>query len=254
VSSTRPVIEIMYLDFIAVCLDQLVNQAAKLPYMTGGGAEVPLTVRTQFGGGRSSGAQHSQSLEAILAHIPGLTVAMPSTPADAYGLLRAAIADPNPVIFIEHRHLYDKKGPAPDPDHMVPLGSARIAREGTDVTIVSISRMVDAALAAAEALADGGIDAEVIDLRTVAPLDSNAVLASVTRTNRLVIAHEAVTDFGIGAELAARLADAGFWELDAPIKRVGAAAVPPPYAPELEHAWLPDAKRIEAAVREVLDA
>src|SRR4029077_19675137 len=166
----RPVVEVMYLDFLGVCFDQLLNQAAKIPFMTGGAAEMALTVRTQFGAGRSSGSQHSQSLEALLAHIPGLTVVMPSTPADTYGLLRAAIQDPNPVIFIENRLLYGMKGPQPPADHLVPIGKASVVRRGTDITVVSVSRMVHEALAAAEALAQRGISAEVIDLRTVAPL------------------------------------------------------------------------------------
>src|SRR5439155_14885774 len=208
-----------------------------------------LTVRTQCGAGRSSGAQHSQSLEALLAHIPGLTVVMPSTPADAYGLLRSAIDDPNPVVFVEHRILYNEKGPAAPPGHRVALGKAAVVREGADVTIVAVSRMTRLALAAAETLAGEGVSAEVIDLRTVAPLDADTILASVAKTARLVIAHEAVTDFGIGAEIAARLAEHGFWDLDAPVRRVGAAPTPTPYAPSLEHAWLPDAARIAAAVR-----
>jgi len=202
----RPVVELMYLDFLGVCFDQLLNQAAKLSFMTGGGAQMALTVRTQFGAGRSSGSQHSQSLEAVLAHIPGLTVVMPSTPADTYGLLRAAIEDPNPVVFIENRLLYGMKGPQPPADHLVPIGRAAVVRPGTDVTVVSVSRLVHECLAAAEAVAGDGISAEVIDLRTVAPLDMDSVLASVIRTGRLLVAHEAVVPFGIGAEIAAVVA------------------------------------------------
>ena len=172
----RPVVEVMYLDFLGVCFDQLLNQAAKLPFMTGGSAEMALTVRTQFGAGRSSGSQHSQSLEVLLAHIPGLTVVMPSTPADTYGLLRAAIQDPNPVVFIENRLLYGMKGPQPPADHIVPIGVSAVVRPGTDVTVVSVSRMVHEALAAAEQLAGDGMSVEVIDLRTVAPLDLAPVL------------------------------------------------------------------------------
>ena len=202
----RPVVELMYLDFLGVCFDQLLNQAAKLPFMTGGAAEMALTVRTQFGAGRSSGSQHTQSLEALLAHIPGLTVVMPSTPADTYGLLRAAIQDPNPVVFIENRLLYGMKGPQPPADHLVPIGVSAVVRAGTDVTVVSVSRMVHEAIAAAELVAGEGISVEVIDLRTVAPLDVAPVLDSVHRTGRLLIAHEAVVPFGIGAELAATVA------------------------------------------------
>ncbi|HZQ87191.1 MAG TPA: dehydrogenase E1 component subunit alpha/beta [Acidimicrobiales bacterium] len=250
----RPVVEVMYLDFVGVCLDQLLNQAAKLPFMTGGRAEMGLTVRTQFGAGRSSGSQHSQSLEALLAHIPGLTVVMPSTPSDTYGLLRAAIEDPNPVVFIEHRLLYGMKGPQPPADHLVPIGRSAVVRPGTDVTVVSVSRMVHEALAAASALADDGVSVEVIDLRTVAPLDMGPVLASVHKTGRLVVAHEAVVPFGIGAEVAATVAREAFWDLDAPIERVGAASTPPPYAPELERVWLPDRDDIAAAVRRMAGA
>ena len=245
----RPVVELMYLDFVGVCLDQLLNQAAKMPFMTGGAAEMALTVRTQFGAGRSSGSQHSQSLEALLAHIPGLSVVMPSTPADTYGLLRAAIQDPNPVIFIENRLLYGMKGPQPPADHVVPIGTSRVVREGSDITVVSVSRMVHEAIGAAEALADDGISVEVIDLRTVAPLDTAPILESVAKTSRILIAHEAVVPFGIGAEIAAVVARDAFWDLDAPIERVGAAATPPPYAPDLERAWLPDRDDIAQAIR-----
>ncbi len=245
----RPVVELMYLDFVGVCLDQLLNQAAKMPFMTGGAAQMALTVRTQFGAGRSSGSQHSQSLEALLAHIPGLSVVMPSTPADTYGLLRAAIQDPNPVIFIENRLLYGMKGPQPPSDYVLPIGTASVVRRGTDVTVVSVSRMVHEAVAAAEQLIGEGISVEVIDLRTVAPLDTATILESVRRTSRLLIAHEAVIPFGIGAEIAATVAGEAFWDLDAPIQRVGAAATPPPYAPDLERAWLPGRDDIAEAVR-----
>jgi 2-oxoisovalerate dehydrogenase E1 component len=245
----RPVVELMYLDFVGVCLDQLLNQAAKMPFMTGGAAPMALTVRTQFGAGRSSGSQHSQSLEALLAHIPGLSVVMPSTPADTYGLLRAAIQDPNPVIFIENRLLYGMKGPQPPADYILPIGTSAVVHPGTNVTVVSVSRMVHEAIAAAERLAGEGISVEVIDLRTVAPLDMAPILDSVDKTSRLLIAHEAVVPFGIGAEIAATVAREGFWNLDAPIQRLGAAATPPPYAPELERAWLPDRDDIAEAIR-----
>jgi 2-oxoisovalerate dehydrogenase E1 component len=248
----RPVVELMYLDFLGVCFDQLLNQAAKLPFMTGGAAEMGLTVRTQFGAGRSSGSQHSQSLEALLAHIPGLSVVMPSTPADTYGLLRAAIQDPNPVVFIENRLLYGRQGPQPPPDYLLPVGRARVARPGTDVTVVSVSRMVHDALAAAARLADEGVAVEVIDLRTVAPLDTATILDSVRKTSRLLIAHEAVVPFGIGAEIAATVAREAFWDLDAPITRLGAAATPPPYAPELERAWLPGRDELADAIRRLV--
>ena len=248
----RPVVELMYLDFLGVCFDQILNQAAKLRFMTGGKARMGLTIRTQFGGGRSSGAQHSQSLEALLAHVPGLTVVMPSTPADTYGLLRAAIRDPNPVIFIENRQLYGLKGPKPPADYLVPLGKAKVVREGTDATIVSVSRMVHEAVAAADALAERGISVEVIDLRTVAPLDKQTILTSLAKTNRLLIAHEGVTDFGIGAEIAALAAYQGFWTLDAPVMRVAPPPTPSPYAPNLEKQWLPDRETIERAVERLV--
>jgi 2-oxoisovalerate dehydrogenase E1 component len=250
----RPVVELMYLDFVGVCLDQLLNQAAKMPFMTGGAAQMSLTVRTQFGAGRSSGSQHSQSLEALLAHVPGLTVVMPSTPADTYGLLRAAIQDPNPVIFIENRLLYGMKGPQPPDDFILPIGTSVVVHPGTDITVVSVSRMVHEAVAAAEALSGEGISVEVIDLRTVAPLDMAPILASVHKTSRILIAHEAVVPFGIGAEIAATVAREGFWDLDAPIERIGAAPTPPPYAPELERAWLPDRDDIAAAIRRLAAA
>ena len=245
----HPVVELMYLDFIGVCFDQLLNQAAKLPFMTGGAAEMALTVRTQFGAGRSSGSQHSQSLEALLAHIPGLSVVMPSTPADTYGLLRASIQDPNPVVFIENRQLYGMKGPQPPPDYVLPIGKAAVVRAGTDLTVVSVSRMVHEAVAAAAMVEADGISVEVIDLRTVAPLDMATILESVHKTSRLLIAHEAVVPFGIGAEIAATVAREGFWDLDAPIERVGAAATPSPYSPDLERAWLPDREDIADAIR-----
>jgi 2-oxoisovalerate dehydrogenase E1 component len=248
----RPVVELMYLDFLGVCFDQLLNQAAKLPFMTGGAAQMALTVRTQFGAGRSSGSQHSQSLEALLAHVPGLTVVMPSTPADTYGLLRTAIEDPNPVVFIENRLLYGMKGPQPPDDHRIPIGKAAVVRAGTDVTVVSVSRMVHECLAAADAVAGDGISTEVIDLRTVAPLDMDTVLASVRKTGRLLVAHEAVVPFGIGAEIAAVVAREAFWDLDAPIERIGAAATPPPYAPELEQAWLPERHDVIEAIRRLV--
>ena len=248
----RPVVELMYLDFLGVCFDQLLNQAAKLPFMTGGSAEMALTVRTQFGAGRSSGSQHSQSLEVLLAHIPGLSVVMPSTPADTYGLLRAAIQDPNPVIFIENRLLYGMKGPQPPSDYVLPIGKSAVVRLGTDVTVVSISRMVHEAVAAAGIVAEEGISVEVIDLRSVTPLDTGPILDSVHKTSRLLIAHEAAVPFGIGAEIAAIVAREGFWDLDAPIERIGTAATPPPYAPNLERAWLPDRDDIADAIRRLV--
>jgi 2-oxoisovalerate dehydrogenase E1 component len=252
-SGRRPVMEILYMDFITVCFDQIVNQAAKLQFMTGGGTRLPLTIRTQFGTLTGSGAQHSQSLEALLAHIPGLTVVMPSTPADTYGLLRAAIRDDNPVIVLEHRGLYEMSGPRPDdPDHLVPIGRARVVREGTDVSLIATSRMVHESEAAARRLAEEGIGCEVVDLRTIAPLDRDAIVTSVRKTGRAVIAHESVCDFGIGAEVAAILAQDAFSSLLAPVVRVGAPRTPVPYAPALERRWAPDADAIAAAARSLV--
>ncbi|WP_218041488.1 alpha-ketoacid dehydrogenase subunit alpha/beta [Acrocarpospora macrocephala] len=251
-SGLRPVVELMYLDFIGVCLDQLMNQAAKMRFMTGGAVQVPLTVRTQFGAGRSSGSQHSQSLEVLLAAIPGLKVVMPGTPADAYGLLRAAVRDPNPVIVIENRLLYEVSGDAPDRSESLELGRAHVVREGSDVTVVSYSRMAQVCLAAARELAGRGIECEVVDLRTIAPLDYQTIIASLAKTSRLLIAHEAITDFGVGAEISAHVGEHAFELLDAPIKRVGAARMPPPYAPNLERLWLPDQAAVVRAVEQLV--
>jgi 2-oxoisovalerate dehydrogenase E1 component len=245
----RPVVELMYLDFIGVALDQVMNQAAKLHFMTGGKASLGLTIRTQFAAGRSSGSQHSQSLEAILAHIPGLTVVMPATPWETYGLLRAAIQDPNPVIFIENRLLYGRKGTRPPRDLIIPLGKARVVRPGQHVTVVSYSAILGTVLTVAGELAAEGIDTEVIDLRTIQPLDRDTILTSLAKTNRIVIVHEAVKDFGVGAEIVALCAEDGFWHLDAPLKRVAARFSPAPYAPRLERAWLPSADEIKEAIR-----
>jgi 2-oxoisovalerate dehydrogenase E1 component len=250
----RPVVELMYLDFIGVCLDQILNQAAKLHFMTGGKASLGLTIRTQFAAGRSSGSQHSQSLEAILAHIPGLTVVMPATPWETYGLLRAAIQDPNPVVFIENRLLYGRKGIRPPSDLIIPLGKARVARSGEHVTVVSYSAILGTVLAAAEELAAEGIETEVIDLRTIQPLDRETILRSLAKTNRMVVVHEAVKDFGVGAELIALCAEDGFWYLDAPLKRVAARFSPAPYAPSLERSWLPSAEEIKQAIRSTAHA
>ncbi|GAA1017317.1 2-oxoisovalerate dehydrogenase E1 [Acrocarpospora pleiomorpha] len=236
-----PVVELMYLDFLGVCLDQLLNQAAKLRFMTGGAARVGLTVRTQYGVGRSSAAQHSQSLEALLAHIPGLVVVMPSSPEDHYGLLRSAIASPDPVVFIENRLLYEKEAFEPQSDFRVPLGKARIARQGDDVTVVSASQGVWTALQAAERAGDHDISVEVVDLRTISPWDRETVLASLAKTSRIIVYSEAVREFGISAEILAEAAESGFWSLDAPPRRLAGRFSPVPYSPPLERAWLPSA-------------
>jgi len=249
----RPVIEIMFMDFMTLTMDAVVNQAAKLHFMFGGQGAVPMVVRTQHGGGLNAGPQHSQCLEAWFAHIPGLKVVVPATLDDAYALLQGAIDDPNPVIFIENKALYAVKGELSDTPEPVPLGKARIARSGRDVTIVSYGAMVHKALVAAEALASEGIDAEVIDLRTVQPWDEAAVLASLSRTHRLVVAHEAVEAFGVGAEIAARMAQIGFDELDGPIVRVGGAFMPVPFGRTLEVEYMPGAAQIVAAARATYD-
>ena len=246
-SGLRPVVEIMFIDFITLALDQLVNQAAKAHFMSGGQLTVPMVLRTQGGAGQRGAAQHSQSLESWLTHIPGLKVVMPSRAADVGGLLASSIADPNPVVFIENKTLYFRREEVDDAAEPVPLGSARTLRGGSDVTIVALSRLVGEALAAAEQLAGEGIEAEVIDPRTLVPLDLEAILASVRRTNRLVVAHEAVQHGGFGAEIAAAVQAAAFDDLDAPIERVGAPFAPIPLSPPLEDAYLPGADEVRAA-------
>ncbi len=248
----RPVVEIMFMDFVTLTMDALVNQAAKARFMFGGQTSVPMVVRMPHGGGINAGPQHSQCLEAWLAHVPGLKVVCPATIADAYGLTRAAIADDDPVIVVENKALYALKGELPDSLDVTPIGKARTAREGRNVTIVSYGAMVNVALAAAKELAQGGIEAEVIDLRSLQPWDESAVLTSLSRTHRLVVAHEAVEAFGVGAEIVARMADAGFDELDGPIVRVGAPFMPTPFAKTLEDWYRPDAAKIVAAVKRTI--
>ena len=246
----RPVAEIMYVDFLPLALDQLINQASMIPYIWNGHATLPFVLRTQGGAGAGAGAQHSKSLEAMVAHIPGLKVAMPATPADAKGMLTAAIRDPNPVIFIEHKLLYNTRGPVPAGDHVEPLGRCAVRRPGRDVTLVATSRMVLEALAAAEALAEDGIEAEVIDVRTLRPLDAETIVASVRRTHRAVVVNEGWRTCGYGAELAATIAEAAFEYLDAPVARLGAADRAVPYAQPLETESIPSAARIAAAARQ----
>ena len=250
----RPVVELMFIDFIPLAMNQLVNHGAKLHYMSGGQLKVPLTVRTVSGASGSWGAHHSQSLEAWFAHVPGLKVVMPATPADAKGLLKAAIRDDNPVLFVEHRSLYFTKGDLPESAEVIPLGVARVARSGTDCTVVSASRSVLTALDAAGDLEALGLSVEVIDLRSIFPMDLEAVLASVAKTHRLVIAHEAVMSGGWGAELAARVQETALDELDAPILRVGAPHAPVPGSPPLEKSYVPGKERIVEAVRAVTTA
>jgi pyruvate/2-oxoglutarate/acetoin dehydrogenase E1 component len=251
-SGMRPVAEVMFIDFITLALDQIVNQAAKAHLMSGGQLQVPLVLRTQGGAGQRGAAQHSQSLESWLTHVPGLRVVMPSRAVDAAGLLRSAVADPNPVVFIENKALYFRREEVPEELEPVPIGSAETLREGSDVTIVALSRLVGDAMQAAERLADDGIEAEVIDPRTLVPLDAEAIVESVRRTNRLVVAHEATVQGGFGAEIAATLQAQAFDYLDAPIERVGAPFAPVPLSPALEDAHLPGAEEVYAAARATL--
>jgi pyruvate/2-oxoglutarate/acetoin dehydrogenase E1 component len=245
----RPVVEIMYIDFITLALDQLVNQAAKAHFMSGGQLSVPLVLRTQGGASGRGAAQHSQSLEAWLTHIPGLKVVMPSCAADAAGLLLSAIADPNPVVFIENKSLYFKREQVPSAPESLPIGQARVRRSGNDLTIIATSRMVSESLRAAERLAGEGVDAEVIDLRTLLPLDTDAIGRSVSRTGRAVVAHEAVRIGGFGAELTAQIQELAFDFLLAPIQRVGAPFTPVPLSPPLEDAYRTGADDVYAAAR-----
>jgi pyruvate dehydrogenase E1 component beta subunit len=250
----RPVVEIMFIDFITLALDQLVNQAAKAHFMSGGQLTVPMVLRTQGGAGSRSGAQHSQSLEAWLAHVPGLKVVMPSNAADAAGLLASAIDDPGPVVFVENNSLYFRREPErADRTGPVPIGSARTVRRGNDLTIVATSRMVGEATQAAERLASEGVQAEVIDPRTLVPLDIDTIAASVRRTGRTVVAHEAVTTGGFGAELTARIQQEAFDCLQAPIQRVGAPFEPVPVSPPLEDDYRPDAADIHGAARVAIE-
>ena len=245
----RPVVEIMYEDFLTLSLEQIVNQAAKHRYMSGGQVKVPLTIRTQGGAGWSPGAQHAQQLEAWLVHVPGLKVVYPSTPEDVRGLLWTSIYDDNPIIFFEHRLLYPVKGEVPAEIEPIPLGKARTIREGTDVTVIAIGPLVHRSLEAAKQAEEEGISVEVIDPRTLQPLDEDALVASVKKTNRVVIAHEAVTRMGFGAEVAAVLQYKAFDYLDAPIERVGAKFAPLAFAPVMEQFLIPHAADVLAAIK-----
>jgi pyruvate/2-oxoglutarate/acetoin dehydrogenase E1 component len=248
----RPVLEIMFIDFAALAMDCLVNQTAKYRYMSGGQLAVPLVVRTQAGAAGGAAAQHSQSLEAWFIHVPGLVVVAPSSPAEGYGLLKSAIRLGDPVLFIEHKRLYAMKEALSDGAPLPPIGKARVARAGTDVSLIAYSALVRTALETAEQLARTGISVEVIDLRTLLPLDMETIAASVIKTHRVVIAHEAVLNGGVGAEIAARIGEELFDELDAPVLRVGCPFAPIPFAPELERALLPGGSAIERAVHELL--
>ncbi len=235
----RPVVDIMFGDFIGLAMDQIANQAAKVHYMSGGKLKVPLVIRTTLGATRRSAAQHSQSLHAWVSHIPGLKVALPSTPYDAKGLLKTAIRDENPVVFFEDKMMYQLKGPVPDGEYTIPFGVADIKRAGTDITIIATSSMVQVALAAAEQLEQLGISAEIVDPRTTYPLDKDALIASAIKTSRAIVVDEGYERYGVTAEVAAIVADGAFYYLDAPVKRLGALDVPVPFSPALEDLTVP---------------
>ncbi len=249
IQGMRPIVEIMYEDFLTISMEQLVNQAAKHRTMSGGQVKVPLTIRTQGGAGWSPGAQHAQQLEAWFVHVPGLKVVFASTPEDVRGLLWSAIYDDNPVVFFEHRTLYPIKGEVPDELEPIPLGKARVHREGTDVTVVATGRLVHEALKAAEDAEKDGISVEVVDPRTLLPLDEEAIIGSVKKTTRCVTAHEAVTRGGFGSELAAVIQHGAFDWLDAPIERVGAKFAPLAFAPAMEQWVVPHADDVLDAIR-----
>ena len=249
----KPVAEIMFIDFVGVCMDQIVNQIAKVKYMLGGQVEVPVVIRTQGGAGKGYAAQHSQSLEAWFCHIPGLKVVMPSTPRDARGLLKSAVRDRNPVIFIEHKNLYNEKGEVPDEEELIPIGKADIKRKGKDVTIVAHSKQVINALDAAEALfGEKNIDCEVIDLRTISPLDEETIFNSVKKTGRLVTVEEGYENHGIGAEIVARTVTKHFDYLDAEPVRIAFPNCPVPFSGILEKAILPNTKKIFDGVASII--
>lgn len=250
----RPIFEFQFSDFAALAMEQIVNQAAKVRYMLGGAVSIPLVMRFPAGSGTGAAAQHSQSLEAWLAHVPGLKVLQPTTPYDAKGLLLAAIDDPDPVMIFEHKLLYKMKGEVPEGRYTVPIGKAAVRREGRDVSIVATSIMVHKALEVAKTLAESGIDAEVIDLRCIRPIDRETVLASVRKTSRLVCVYEAVKTLGIGAEISAMVAESDAFDyLDAPVLRLGGAESPIPYNPDLEKAAVPQVPDIITAVRDLLE-
>ena len=253
ITGLRPIVEIMFVDFTGCCMDQIVNQVAKVRYMLGGQVKVPLVIRTQGGAGKSYAAQHSQSLETWFAYIPGLKVVMPAKPADAKGLLKAAIRSDDPILFIEHKLLYGEKGDVPeDDDFIIPIGKAQVIRPGNDVTIVSYSNQLLMVEKAVEYLAQQGIDCEIIDLRTISPLDMKTILTSLEKTGRLVIVEEGHKSFGIGAEISARVMEEGFDLLESPVVRVGSLDTPIPFSPILEKEVIPNPQKIAAAVEAML--
>ena len=253
ITGMRPIVELMFSDFMTVCYDQIINQAAKMHYMFAGKVNVPMVIRTPAGGGTGAAAQHSQSLEQMYCHVPGLKVVVPSTPYDAKGLLKTAIRDNNTVIFLEQKRLYKEKGMIPDEDYTIPLGKADIKREGRDVSIITYGRMVQMSLQVAEKLSQEGIEVEVLDLRTLSPLDTEAIIATAKKTKRVVVVHESVQFAGFGGEIVSTITDSeAFFYLDAPIKRVGGAFCPVPFNPVLEAQAFPTPEKIEAAIRSTL--
>jgi len=248
----RPVVEIMYIDFIGICMGQINNQVAKIRYMFGGKTKVPLVIRTEGGTGRTLGAHHSQSLESWFIHIPGIKVVMPATPYDAKGLLKTSIRDDNPILFIEHKMLYNTKGEVPEEEYLIPLGQAEVKRKGSDVTLITYSRMLLYSLEAADELEKEEISVEVIDLRSLFPLDLKTIIASIKKTNRVVIVEEDCKTGGVGAEVGMQIMENAFDYLDAPIARVAGADVPMPKSPILEKLAIPDKERIVKAVKETL--
>ncbi|HSV92556.1 MAG TPA: alpha-ketoacid dehydrogenase subunit beta [Desulfobacterales bacterium] len=248
----RPVVEILFVDFAMLVMDQIVNQAAKLAFISGGQVSVPLVVRTQGGAGNGLAAQHSQSLEALFYHVPGLKVVMPATPRDACGLLKSAIRDDHPVVFIEHKLLYMTRGPVPDEEYVIPLGEAEVKREGSDVTLVSWSLMTLKCLEAAAVLAGEGVSVEVVDLRTLAPLDKQTILRSARKTGRVAVVHEAVKRGGVGGDIAAMLMEEAYDELDGPVLRIAGRNTPIPYNLNIERACVPSVEDIVAGVLEMM--
>ncbi len=253
VTGLRPIVDLMFMDFVCVAMDQIVNQAAKLKYMFGGSATLPLTITTAAGAGLSAAAQHSQSLEALLCHIPGLKVVYPSNPYDMKGLMTACIREDNPTVMIKHKRLLGMNGIVPEENYEIPLGTAHIARSGKDVTIIAYGRMLNESLTAAKTLAADGIECEVVDLRTLQPLDTATIVASVKQTNHVVVVHEAVRFGGLGAEIAAQIQEEAFDYLDAPVMRVAAPFSPVPFSPALEQYYVPDALSIANGIRAVLE-
>lgn len=248
----KPVAEIMYMDFVTICLDQIATNAAKMRFMSGGKLKVPFVLRTQYSLGRMHGAQHSQFYPSIFFQVPGLTVVLPSTPHDAKGLLKASIREDNPVVFVESGALYRTKGPVPEEEYLLPLGQCDIKRKGDDLTIVAVSRVVGEALTAAAKLEEQGVSAEVIDPRTIQPLDKNTIVESVKKTGRLIIASDDVKSGGIGSEISAIVVEEAFDSLDAPILRVASADMPIPFSPPLEQAYMPNAQKIMEAAKKLI--